>query len=122
MGLADQILALHSDIHEVSIIEEKVGNCAIVDQASRAGVTLLADRISSVSKLSLIAPMIILGAATQFAGQRSKLIGIEYENAGLVLVSLTDNKLIALSTKLESLNDTMDSIRAALPQLEEFAQ
>jgi hypothetical protein len=117
MGLADQILALHVDIHEVSIIEEKAGDYQVVDEASRAGVTLLADRINPASGQGLLAPIIILGTATQFGGQQSKLIGIEYENAGLVLASLTDHKLLLLSTKLESLNDAMRTISTALPQL-----
>jgi hypothetical protein len=117
MGLADQILALHTGIHEAFIIEEKAGDHEIVDEASRAGITLLADRINEVSGERLIAPIILLGTATQFAGQESKIIGIEYENAGLVLASLSDNKLLLLSTKLESLNDAMHTISTALPQL-----
>lgn len=122
MGLADQILVLHRDIHEVSIIEERVGNYTIVDEASKGGVTLLEDRISPASRQGLLAPMIILGTATQFGGQQSKLIGVEYENAGLVLASLTENRLLLLSTKLEGLNDAMHTISAALPRLEQAAQ
>ena len=122
MGLAEQILALHRDIHEVSIIEERLGNYTLVDEASRDEVTLLEDRITMASRQGLLAPMILLGTATQFGGQQSKLIGIEYENAGLVLASLTDNKLLLLSTKLGSLNDAMHTISTALPRLEQFAQ
>ena len=122
MGSADQILSLHRDIHEVYIIEERVGSYVIVDEASKPGVTLLEDRILPASRHGLLAPIVLLGTATQFGGQRSKLIGIEYENAGLVLASLTNNKLLLVSTKLESLNDSMHAISVALPQLEESAQ
>jgi len=122
MGLADQILALHKDIHEVSIIEERDASYVVIDEASRAGVKLLADRINEVSDQSLLGPIIILGAATQFGAQQSTLIGIEYENAGLVIASLADNKLLLLSTKLECLNDVMTTISTALPQLKKLAR
>ena len=117
MGLADQILALHMGIHEVSIIEEKAGDYEIVDKASRAGSTLLAHRINPTSGQGLLAPIILLGTATQLGGEPSKLIGIEYENTGLVLAPLTDKKLLLLSTELESLNEAMHTISTALPQL-----
>ncbi len=118
MGFANYILALHRDIHEVYIIEEKDGSYEVVDETSRTGLRLLADRISHASEEGLSAPIIILGAATQLGGKKSKLVGIKYENAGLILAPLTEKKLLLLSTKLESHNDVMSNITAALPQLQ----
>jgi len=123
MRLADQILALHSEIHEVSIIEERVGHYAIVDEASRKGVTFLADITHSERTQGLLAPMILLGAATQFGGRESRLIGIEYENAALVIAPLTDKKLVLLSTRLESAPDVMRTIsQTPLTKLEQFPE
>ena len=120
MTLADRVLALHKDIHEVFIIEDRAGNQVAVGEASRKGFTLLADSMNVASKHGLLAPMIILGSASQFCGgQQSRLVGIEYEKAGLVLAPFNENKLLALSTKPESLRDVMQTISEALPQLKE---
>ena len=121
MALADHVLALHKDIHEVLILEDKAGECVVVGEASREGVTLLANNMNIANKQRLLAPMVILGSANQFGGQQSKLVGIEYEKAGLVLAPLNENKLLALSTKAESLRDVWQAISAALPQLKQHA-
>jgi len=121
MALADHVLALHKDIHEVLILEDREGNHVVVGEASRKGVTLLADSMNVPSKKGLLAPMIILGSANQFGGQQSKLVGIEYEEAGLVLAPLSESRLLAISTKPESLRDVWETVSAALPQLEQHA-
>lgn len=120
--LADHILTLHKDIHEVFILEEREGSSVVVGAASRKGVTLLADRIKLSSDQGVLAPLIIFGSATQFGGQETSLVGIQYEKAGLVLVQFNENRLLALSTTPESLPDVMDATRAGLPQLKERAR
>ena len=122
MALADRVLALHKDIHEVLILEDRAGDHFVVGEASRKGVTLLADNMNMASQEGLLAPVIILGSASQFGGQQSKLVGIEYDVAGVVLAPLDENKLLALSMKTESLGDVCQIISAALPQLKELAR
>lgn len=119
--LADHILTLHKDIHEVFILEEREGSNVVIGGASRKGLTLLADRINLSSDQGVLAPLIIFGSATQFGGQETSLVGIEYEKAGLVLVQFNENRVLALSTSPESLPDVMDATRAALPQLKDAA-
>ena len=122
MALADRVLALHKDIHEVLILEDRAGDHFVIGEASRKGVTLLADNINTANQEGLLAPVIILGSASQFGGQQSKLVGVEYEVAGLILAPLDENKLLALSTKTESLGDVWQIISAALPQLRGLAR
>jgi hypothetical protein len=119
LALADYILALHNDIHEVLILEERAGEYVVIGEASRKGLTLLADNLNIASKQRLLAPTIMLGIASQLGGQQSKLVGIEYERAGLVFAPLNENKLLALSTIAESLRDVSQTISAALPQLKQ---
>ena len=122
LALADRVLALHKDIHEVLILEDRSGDHFVIGEASRKGVTLLADNINSANQEGLLAPVIILGSASQFGGQQSKLVGIEYEAGGLIFAPLDDNKLLAVSTKSESLGDVWQIISAALPQLSDLAR
>jgi hypothetical protein len=119
VALADHVLALHKDIHEVLILEDKAGEYVVVGEASREGITLLADNMNVANRQRLLAPMIILGSASQLGGQQSKLVGIEYEKAGLVLVPFNENKLLALSTRAESLRDVWQTVSAALPELKQ---
>jgi hypothetical protein len=121
MGFADEVLALHQDIHEVFILEERSGEQMIVGDASRKGVTLLADSIKSSRNTGMLAPMIILGSAGQFVGQQSRVVGIEYEKGGVVFVPFGEDMVLALSTKVDSLSDVMRTITAALPRLKERA-
>jgi hypothetical protein len=121
MGFAEDVLALHEDIYEVFILEERSGGHIVVGEASRKGVTLLGDSIESSRSMGVLAPMIILGSASQFGGQQSRLLGIEYEKGGVVLVPFGEDRVLALSTKLESLSDVMRTVSAALPRLKERA-
>jgi len=122
VALVDRVLALHKDIHEVLILEDRAGDHYVIGEASRKGVTLLADNVNMASREGLLAPAIILGSATQFGGQQSRLVGIEYELAGLLFAPLDENKLLALSTKADSLGDVWQIISAALPQLRDLAR
>jgi hypothetical protein len=117
LALADYVLALHKGIHEVLILEEKAGEYIVVGEASRNGVTVLADNMNIASKQRLLAPTIILGSATQLGGQQSKLVGIEYETAALVFAPLNEDKLLALSTRPDSLRDVWETVSATLPEL-----
>jgi hypothetical protein len=119
LALADHVLALHKDIDEVLVLEDKGGEYVVVGEASREGVTFLADNVNIASKQRLLAPMIILGSANQLGGQQSKLLGIEYETASLLFVPLDEDKLLALSTKSESIQDVWQAIRSALPELQQ---
>jgi len=94
----------------------------VIDEASRKGVTLLTDNINMANQEGLLAPVIIVGSASQFGRQQSKLVGIEYDVAGLLLAPLDENKLLVLSTKTESLGDVWQIINADLPQLRELAR
>jgi len=122
MALADDVLALHEDIQEVFILEEKSGDQVVAGKASRKGLTLLGDSINTSGKHGVLAPLIIVGSASQFWGQQSRLVGIEYEAAGLIFAPLDENRLLALSTKTESVGDVWQIISAALPQLRELAR
>ena len=43
MSLADQVLALHSDIQEAFVLEDRGSEHVVVGEASRSGMTMLAD-------------------------------------------------------------------------------
>jgi hypothetical protein len=121
-NLADRVLGLHEDICEVYVLEDRAGEHVVVEEAYRKGVTLLANSISGSGMHGLLAPMIIIGSTSQFGGQQSKLVGVEYEKAGLILAPLDENKLLALSTKVESLHDVMQTVSKALLKIKEDAQ
>ena len=122
MALAHHILSLHKDIQEVTILEEKAGSYIVVEEAARPGVTLLSDRVDIASRQGLLAPLVIVGTATQFAGQEPRLVGAEYENAGLILAPLTEIQLLVMSTRTESLSEVMATLSVALPKLKNQAK
>ena len=70
----------------------------------------------------VFAPMIILGAASQFSGMQTKLVGVAYEKAGLVFAPFDDNKSLALSTVPESLHEVMKTTCESLLRLKELAR
>lgn len=119
MSFANDVLALHKDIHEVFIIEDREGTHVVVGEASRErGMKVLADGINAATQHGLLMPMIILGSATQFGGGQSKLVGIEYTRTGVVLAPLNEDRVLAVSTKVESLHEVMRIVSANLPRLE----
>ncbi len=118
MALADHVLALHNDIHEVIVLEAKAGEFVVVGEASKEGEAFLADNMNSSNKTRLLAPMVILGSATQLVGQQSKLVGIEYETGSLLFVPLDEDKLLALSIRADSIQDVWQTVRSALPELQ----
>jgi len=68
MSLADHVLALHNGINEVFILEDRGGDHVVMAEAARNGLTLLADSMDRAAKHGFLAPMIILGAASQCMG------------------------------------------------------
>jgi len=65
--------------------------------------------------------MIIIGAAGQFSGKPTKLVGLEYENLGLVFAPFDETRSLALSTGAKCLHEVMQVTSEALPRLKELA-
>lgn len=117
--LADSILALHEQILEVYILEERDGQNVVTDEASKSGASLLADGMNQMGRNGPLTPSIILGAASQILqGSRpTKLVGILYQGGG-VIVSPIDNKSVLIaSTTQSSLFEVMQEITEFLPRI-----
>jgi hypothetical protein len=122
LKLADDVLALHDGIREVLILEERSGQRVIVEEAARNGTSqLLSTRLEEVSGSVPLAPNIILGAAEQFGGEPGalKLVGMLYKKNGMILCSLTESRLLAVSTTPESFHSVMEVMNKSLPRLKE---
>src|SRR5208282_3060506 len=119
MVLARSVLALHEGIREVFVLEEGAGQYVVVEKATRGGLSLLSESLHEVRKHAHLIPALILGGATQFTDDPNslKLMGILYQNGGVIFTRLSEKKLLALSTSTESLYSVMEKVNGSLPGL-----
>jgi hypothetical protein len=119
MRLADSILALHEQILEVYVLEERDGQNVVIDEASKSGASLLADGMNQMGRNAPLSPSIILGAASQILqGSRpTKLVGILYLGGGVVLSPIDENRVLIASTTPSSLFEVMERITEFLPRI-----
>jgi hypothetical protein len=124
MTLARRVLALHEGIREVFVLEERSGEYAVVDEATRNGVSLLSESMHETRKHAPLVPALILGAAAQLTGNSLKLIGILYREGGVVFTHIDEKRLVALSSAPENLYKVMEAVNDTLPGLleREFAE
>jgi hypothetical protein len=119
LRLADSILALHEQILEVYVMEERDGQNVITDEASRSGASFLADGMSQMGRNAPLSPSIILGAASQILqGSRpTRLVGVLYQGGGVILSPIDENSLVLVSTTPSSLFEVMQKITDFLPRI-----
>jgi hypothetical protein len=117
--LAESILALHPEILEVYIIEEKDGQNVVTDEASKSGASLLADGMNQMGTNAPLSPSIILGAAGQIVqgSKPTRLVGILYAGGGVVMSPINEGTLFIASTTPSSLFDVMRRIADFLPRI-----
>lgn len=119
MRLANSILELHDQILEVYVLEERDGQNVITDEASRSGVSLLAEGMNQMGRNAPLSPSIILGAASQILqGSRpTKLVGILYLGGGVILSPIDEKNVLIASTTASSLFEVMKKISEFLPSI-----
>ena len=118
MKLAESILAVHEEILEVYILEEKDGRHIITDEASKSGATLLAGVMEQMGRNAPLSPTIILGAAGQILRDRpTKLVGILYASGAIILSPVNEGSLAMLSTTSSSLFSVMQKLSESLPKI-----
>jgi hypothetical protein len=117
--LAESILALHPDILEVYIIEERDGQNVVTDEASKSGASLLAEGMNQMGTNAPLSPSIILGAAGQIlqGSKPTKLVGILYAGGGVIMSPIDEGKLFVASTSPSSLFDVMRTIAESIPRI-----
>jgi hypothetical protein len=117
--LAESILALHPDIQEVYIIEERDGQNVVTDEASKSGASLLAEGMNQMGTNAPLSPSIILGAAGQIlqGSKPTKLVGILYAGGGVIMAPLDEGTLFVASTTPASLFDVMRRIAESIPRI-----
>jgi len=117
--LAESILALHPEILEVYVIEERDGQSVVTDESSKSGASLLADGMNQMGRNAPLSPSIILGAAGQILqGSRpTKLVGILYNGGGVIMSPIDEGRLFIASTTPSSLFDVMRKITESLPRI-----
>ena len=121
MGLADTVLALHDTIREVIIVENRAGELRVVDQAARNGHSLLDAANDRDREAFVVAPTMILGAASQVgkiqkAGEL-RLVGMLYGELGVLCVGIDDDSYLMVTTSNESLAEAMSTLQRELPNL-----
>ena len=119
MKLAERMLSLHDGIHEVFILEDRAGQFVVIEEATRRGITVLADSIEQTTRNAPLAPGLILGAATKFSGESKppRMVGILYDRNGLVLSYIDETRILALSTTQEDIYNVMQTVDDALPTI-----
>ena len=119
MKLAESILALHPDILEVYIIEERESQSVVRDEASKSGASLLAEGMNQMGTNAPLSPSIILGAAGQIlqGSKPTKLVGILYAGGGVIMSPIDEGTFFIASTTPSGLFDVMRKITESLPRI-----
>lgn len=121
VGLAEEVLTLHADIRNVVIIENRAGELHVIDQATRTGNQLL-DTVGERERDTLVvAPTMILGAASQVGNLQKagvlKLVGMLYERWGTLCVPLSGDSYLMATTASESFLEVMQTLQHTLPSV-----
>lgn len=121
MGLADEVLALHRAIRNVMIIENRTGELRILDEAMRDGQPLLNGLGERERDALVVAPTMILGAASQVGNIRRtgevRLVGMLYAQQAVLCVPITDDSYLMVTTVNESFLEVMNTLQHALPNI-----
>jgi hypothetical protein len=115
LRLTEQLLAVHDGIREVLILEEKGGLFVVAEQATRDKGGFLSSRINETN--GRLSPALILGAAAQMTKlpDSLRLVGILYDNVGVMLAYFDEDKLLAISTEPSIFFNAMQTVNDALP-------
>jgi len=119
MTLTQDILALHQGIGEALILEERAGRFAVVEQAARDNAKKLSNIIDETTESASLGLWLITGAAAQFRKTQGalRLLGILYGDLGLILMNISEDKLLAVSTETSCLGDVMSLVSDQIPDL-----
>lgn len=120
MGLAEEVLALHDAIQDVLIVENQAGEMHVLERAGRQD-TPFPEIIDGPGKDSIIAPAMILGAASQVGKVRGsgqlRLVGMLYAQLGALFVPIEEDSYLMVTTSNENLLDVMKALQDALPKI-----
>jgi len=117
--LTDEVLALHSGILKVFMLEERDGKLLVMEEAAKPGNGKLAYEIDESLRSGALTPLLILGAATEFNKNSSilKLVGFLYANGGVFFVHICEDRLLAICTDASRFHEAMQTLNGALPSL-----
>jgi hypothetical protein len=121
VGLAEDVLALHSGIRDVMIIENRAGELRVADQAGRDSNSLL-DAVNERERDTIVVtPTMILGAASQLGNaQRAgelRLVGMLYEQRGALCVPINADSYLVVTAANESFLEVMNALQRSLPSM-----
>jgi hypothetical protein len=119
MSLANDVLALHEGIIEAIIVEERSGEHAVVDHATRNNSTH--SLTFGAKHDQLVLPELILGVATQFRRGLvpPKIVAVSYGDIGVLFCHLTENRALVIAAYSESLSKVMELTEEYLQRLAE---
>lgn len=117
LRLTEQVLALHEGIREVFILKDRDGLFVVAEEATRDTGGILSSRINEAD--GRLTPALILGAAAQMSKipGSMRLVGIVYENVGIMLAYFGEDKLLAISAEPSIFFNAMQTVNDALPGL-----
>ena len=119
MTLTQDILALHHGIGEAFLLEERAGRFVVVEKAAKGYSEELSNILNETTESTSLGLWLITGAAAQFCKTQGPLglVGILYGDLGLILMNISEDKLLAVSTETSSLGDAMILVDDQLPSL-----
>jgi len=121
VGLAGEVLALSNGIRDVMLIENRAGELRLVDQAGRTGDSLLDAASDRDRDTIVVAPTMILGAASQVGNIQKigqlRLVGMVYEQRGVLCVPINAESYLMVTTANESFPEVMSALQRWLPSV-----
>lgn len=101
------------------MLEERGGNLFVVEEAAKPGNGNLAYEIDESLRSGALTPLLILGVATEFNKNTSKLklVGFLYANGGVIFTQITEERLLAICTETSHFHEAMQTLNGTLPSL-----
>ena len=121
LGLAEEVLALHDAIREVTIVENRAGELHVTDRAGRNDRPLFDAENERERDVVVVAPTMILGAASQIGNIQKagelRLVGMLYKERGALFAPINEDSYLMVTTSNEALPDVMQTLQRQLPNL-----
>jgi hypothetical protein len=107
MSLANDILAIHEGVIEAFIVEERSGEHAVIDHATKNNSTRTITLNAKHDQLVL--PELILGVAAQFRRGLfpPRVVGVSYGDIGVLFCHLNDRQVLVVTAYSENLPTVM---------------
>lgn len=119
--MANEVLALHQAIREVTVVENRAGELQVTERATKDSDFSLEAVNEREKEIIAAAPTMVLGAASQVGNLekagRLRLVGLLYEERGSLCVPINEESYLMVTTETEGFLEVMKTLQDSLLRL-----